>query len=376
MAKFCTQCGSEIADNIKFCTNCGAKAPEAEIQPESNGYRMAQPQMQYQPPVYQVQQSQMPPPAAFEDDYSGNENNTAREPVSGRRSGEPKVKGTKYEPITTGGYIGIMLLMCIPIVGFVLMIVWAVGGCQKVNKRNLARASLIMTAIGLIISLIIGLAVRSVFNKAVDELENSGAFDMFEQVGLLDDERNADGSGLLIIDGSEPETSSEGSSDALDALSALSALGELGNMEDVSELSELADVLSGLEALTGEDGGEGLTELIEDVEKINAEAEAQSDGWPKSLRPYPGGSSSAVASYRTEISGTTREEMLSYIDDLKKDGFKFTDFYDFGMSEDDMLSMDGWWATDGKLYLSLSYYDGKVTIDHMDELPDLSSYFD
>lgn len=28
MAKFCTECGKEIADGVSFCTECGAKAPD------------------------------------------------------------------------------------------------------------------------------------------------------------------------------------------------------------------------------------------------------------------------------------------------------------------------------------------------------------
>jgi len=37
--------------------------------------------------------------------------------------------------------------------------------------------------------------------------------------------------------------------------------------------------------------------------------------------------------------------------------------------------MNAWWATDGNIYLSVSYVDGVVTIDHTNELPDLESYF-
>ena len=67
--------------------------------------------------------------------------------------------------------------------------------------------------------------------------------------------------------------------------------------------------------------------------------------------------------------------MLGYIEQLKADGYVYTDFYDFGMTEEDMLGMDGWWGTNGEIYLSLSYYEGTVTVDHTYELPDLSSYF-
>jgi len=65
--------------------------------------------------------------------------------------------------------------------------------------------------------------------------------------------------------------------------------------------------------------------------------------------------------------------MKEYIETLKKNGYEFKDFYDIGMSEKDMLDMNGWWGTNGKYYLSFSYYEGTVTIDHMTELPDLSS---
>ena len=55
--------------------------------------------------------------------------------------------------------------------------------------------------------------------------------------------------------------------------------------------------------------------------------------------------------------------------------YSYDDFYDFGMSEEDMLSFGGWWGTDGDLYVSLSYYDGVVTVDHLTELPDYSNLF-
>ena len=45
--------------------------------------------------------------------------------------------GSKYEPITTGGYIGIFLLMLLPLINLILLIIWACGGCQKVNKGEL-----------------------------------------------------------------------------------------------------------------------------------------------------------------------------------------------------------------------------------------------
>ena len=143
--------------------------------------------------------------------------------------------------------------------------------------------------------------------------------------------------------------------------------------ENSSPRLALEKMLDGLEGVTGEDSG--LDGLIDGAIEANREAEALNDGWPSTLRAYPGGEANAVASYRTEISGTTLEEMMGWIEDLKKDGFAYQDFYDFGMTEQDMLDMNGWWAYDGKTYLSVSFYEGTVTVDHTKELPDLESYF-
>ena len=128
-----------------------------------------------------------------------------------------------------------------------------------------------------------------------------------------------------------------------------------------------------MEALSG--GEFEADEIMGEIEAAQKEAEKYSDGWPSSLPDYPDGQMTSVADYRTEISGTSQESFDAYIDTLKKNGFKYDDFYDFGMSEEDMLSFGGWWGTDGDLYVSLSYYDGVVTVDHLTELPDYSNLF-
>jgi hypothetical protein len=45
------------------------------------------------------------------------------------------------------GFVGSLLLMAIPIAGFILTIVWAAGGTGNHNRRNLARGYLLMIAI-------------------------------------------------------------------------------------------------------------------------------------------------------------------------------------------------------------------------------------
>ena len=294
MAAICKQCGAPLEAGNKFCMTCGAPAEAAPAQP-------VQPQTSQTAQAYQAP----PQPAG-----TGKKQKKQREIYIDSAAPGPN---SPYEPITTKGYIGIALLMAIPVVGIILTIVWALGGCRKVNKRNFARAMLIMMVIALILSLIIGGIGGFLVKKAAKEA------------------------------------------------------GITGN----EELDALADLLGGLEALTGEESG--FDDLLGEVSNINEEASKNADGWPKELPDYPDGTMNAVETYRTEFTGTSRETMMDYIDTLKKKGYEYQDFYEFGMTEEDMLGMDGWWGTNGKLYLSFSYYDGTVTIDHMTELPDLSS---
>ncbi len=366
MAKFCTNCGASMPEDKNFCTECGMPVNTENSNAATNTSSAETPPIQQTPPPVRQASSgyQAPPPVQQTPPvYQYN-------PVNASEMVPPK--DSKYDPITTGGYIGIMLLMCIPVVGIVLTIIWACGGCKKINKRNLARASLIMMAIGFVISLILGFVVKAVFKKAVE----AAGVDVAAIESLMDDSKEEENSsdsisGLLgVIGGAAGTDSNSGADNGI-------------TNSNIEELQELGNLLESLEALSGENNGNGESgeggswdELIDGAVEINQQAEAANDGWPSSLRKYPGGTAKAVASYRTEISGTSVEEMMAWIEDLRGDGYKFQDFYEFGMTEQDMLDMNSWWATDGNIYLSVSCYDGVVTIDHTKELPDLSGLFE
>ena len=69
------------------------------------------------------------------------------------------------EPISTGSYVLMFLLLMIPIVNMICIIVWACGGSAKKNKVNLSRAMLIWMLIGCIIGAIIFLAGGMLFSS-------------------------------------------------------------------------------------------------------------------------------------------------------------------------------------------------------------------
>ncbi len=187
---FCTFCGAQVPDDIKFCTGCGKPMPpQVKVQPPLQAQPQVQPQVQPQaqpqvqpqpvtpppPPAYTAPRSEepqpqpayaapVPPPPQPQPVYA-----TPADPNA------PLPPGSKYEPITTGGYIGIMLLMMLPLINFILLLVWACGGCRKVNKTNFARAMLVVMLAGMVLSgiafLIFGSISGSLFGDVMDAIK-------------------------------------------------------------------------------------------------------------------------------------------------------------------------------------------------------------
>ena len=53
----------------------------------------------------------------------------------------------KYKPISAWGYFGYNILFAIPILGFIMLLVFALGGTSNINLRNYARSSFILAII-------------------------------------------------------------------------------------------------------------------------------------------------------------------------------------------------------------------------------------
>lgn len=148
--KTCAKCGAPLKEGVKFCIACGepVSAPGAKHLSSAPSFAAAgasipgpQPGREPAPPRPPVQPYQAPP--AY-----------GAVPPASAPSGRPP-HDSPYEPISTWGYVGIFLLLMVPVIGFIFMIVWACGGCRKYNKRNLARAMLIFMFISLAVSALV-----------------------------------------------------------------------------------------------------------------------------------------------------------------------------------------------------------------------------
>ena len=61
----------------------------------------------------------------------------------------------EYKPISMWGYFGYEILFAIPLVGFILLLVFSFGGTQNKNLRNFARSYFCFLIVGLIIAAIV-----------------------------------------------------------------------------------------------------------------------------------------------------------------------------------------------------------------------------
>lgn len=129
---FCENCGKPVYRLDKTCAACGT-------------------------PVTQFGQSapsDVQPSVRLESDYS---------------------QSSPYTVLGTWGFVGSLLLMAIPLVGFIITIVWASGGAYNLNRRNLARGYLVLIglAIGLYLLLFAIVAATGGSSYLLDYMKQS-----------------------------------------------------------------------------------------------------------------------------------------------------------------------------------------------------------
>ena len=112
----CTQCGTENPQGTSFCSSCGAPLPK-----EENGTDLFTGAQQTPAPAPQPQQTVIP---------------------------------DNYKPISPIGYVGYMVLFSIPLIGFIMLLVFAFGGSNK-NVKNYARGTLILMIIIVVVSVLL-----------------------------------------------------------------------------------------------------------------------------------------------------------------------------------------------------------------------------
>jgi len=153
--KFCTGCGNALNENSQFCTNCGKPSiPAAPAQPQ------AQPQPQPQPRYAAPNQGYAPPNPGYAPPNQG----YAPQPQYYQ---PPRLDA----PLSVVQYIGMFLLAALPVAGFILLLMWAFGDGTNINKKNYARAILIISLIGIGLAIIFSIFFAAIFIQLFNNLK-------------------------------------------------------------------------------------------------------------------------------------------------------------------------------------------------------------
>ena len=153
---FCEKCGADMPDDSKFCENCGAVVEVGQPAPAPR-QAFAPPQQSYTPP--QPAYNQLRPAYTLPQQHYNQ--------AAGYGSGQ-----AHREPLGVGSYIGMFILSAIPVVGFICLLVWAFGGSVNLNKKNYARAILIMSLIAVALWVIIAIFGFTVGGSFLNDLFN------------------------------------------------------------------------------------------------------------------------------------------------------------------------------------------------------------
>ncbi|MBE6724821.1 MAG: zinc ribbon domain-containing protein [Ruminococcaceae bacterium] len=122
---FCNKCSSKIPDGSVFCPECGQRLTAAPA-PAQIPPRQAPQYVQPQP------RSFIPPQAP------------AADPLNA--------------PLTTGNFFWMPVVLAIPVVGLIVLLVWAFSKSANLNRKHYARATLIWMLISLILVVIVTFA--------------------------------------------------------------------------------------------------------------------------------------------------------------------------------------------------------------------------
>lgn len=104
---YCENCGKNLNEGADVCLNCGKKVRKEE-EPKANNQGF---------PVQNI-------------------------PM-------------QYQPISMWGYFGYEILFAIPIIGWIILLIFALGGTSNINVRNFARSYFCLLIIIVILFVII-----------------------------------------------------------------------------------------------------------------------------------------------------------------------------------------------------------------------------
>ena len=151
----CKMCGAAVPNGASFCTNCGAAVPaEPAVNNNVNPYSVNSNAANYG-------NNQVNGNMNMQGNYTrmnGNapaSNGYAAPQVGYQAPVINNINTVAEKPVSVGEWMGAMFVSFIPIIGFIMILVWAFGKSGNKSKSNYFKAVLIWSIIGTVIGIIV-----------------------------------------------------------------------------------------------------------------------------------------------------------------------------------------------------------------------------
>ncbi|MCZ6704154.1 MAG: hypothetical protein O6940_14085 [Ignavibacteria bacterium] len=82
-------------------------------------------------------------------------------------------QGSSYQPMSIGEWIITFIITYIPLVGFIMLFVWAFGDGTHPSKKTWAQATLIMMVVGIILAIIFFSIIASIIGGVFSGYQQS-----------------------------------------------------------------------------------------------------------------------------------------------------------------------------------------------------------
>ena len=76
----------------------------------------------------------------------------------------------EYKPLSPWTYFLLNIVYAIPLIGFIVLIVMALGGTDNINKRNYARSFFCSLLVSAILILIFGSSILAIIQSLLEDM--------------------------------------------------------------------------------------------------------------------------------------------------------------------------------------------------------------
>lgn len=146
---YCKECGANITEGAAFCRQCGATVHNSTPAQEKTSWR-AESQGRGERERQNNRHSRQPRTLYM--GYGAENQGYDRYNSLPVKNYDPS---KDYTPIGMWGYFGYQILFAIPVIGFIMTLIFALGGTRNINLRNYARSTFCLFIILLVAVLLI-----------------------------------------------------------------------------------------------------------------------------------------------------------------------------------------------------------------------------